>query len=500
MLGIPPVGSRGPVAQPLSTPASPAPSGRTPAAVDGLETGLRNSRTAFRTEARIERAGLGEHVRGVFRRFASPVGGAVLGMSLLLSGSALADQMVSPGSPAAVQQSVETLAASQERGERAVATTAEFTVRRGDTLNKIADAYGVNVDALLALNPDIRNPNRLRIGQVLHVPAAQDAQVHIVRRGDTMYSIARQHGLDYDALRALNRQIRFPNLIAPGDRILIRPEVRPDGPASPPREPAPPPTTTEPQPVPVPRREDGDSVRGGRNGEPGLERRDPSTLPTLRPGRADADAVGIAQSALIRLGYLEAGSADGKLGTGTRTATAAFQYEHGLGVDGIIGPQTWKVLLDPSTAPATADRTRTYRPGDRFAPRSAALRALFRSAAPLAGVPASWAAKDSLHELVERESNGRIGLPNYTYGARRNSFSGQVAVHNELRAGRIRAASSATGLGQLLLSNVDVHYPSARAGIGVPVEEAAGMMSYIKERYGNPDNALRLYGKLHEGY
>jgi SLT domain-containing protein len=64
----------------------------------------------------------------------------------------------------------------------------------------------------------------------------------------------------------------------------------------------------------------------------------------------------------------------------------------------------------------------------------------------------------------------------------------------------IRARSSASGLGQLLLANVDEHYPDGRAGIGDPLNEAAGMLSYIKKRYGNPDEAWRMYGRYHEGY
>mgnify|MGYP003467014399 CR=1 FL=1 len=64
-----------------------------------------------------------------------------------------------------------------------------------------------------------------------------------------------------------------------------------------------------------------------------------------------------------------------------------------------------------------------------------------------------------------------------------------ASVHAELKSGRISARSSATGLGQLLLSNVDKYYPNGRAGIGDPVQEAAGMLAYIKDRYGSPDVA-----------
>ena len=51
-----------------------------------------------------------------------------------------------------------------------------------------------------------------------------------------------------------------------------------------------------------------------------------------------------------------------------------------------------------------------------------------------------------------------------------------------------------------MLSNVDRYYPDGRAGIGDPVNEAAGMLAYIRDRYGNPDNAWSQYGVHHEGY
>lgn len=146
--------------------------------------------------------------------------------------------------------------------------------------------------------------------------------------------------------------------------------------------------------------------------------------------------------------------------------------------------------FDPSKVP----------PGTDFPPGSEKTRALFREAAKLAGVPESWADSPGLHNILKRESNGMVGIPNYTYGSRKKDPSQWATVHNELKSGRITAKSSATGLGQLLLRNVDRYYPNGRAGIGDPVQEAAGMLAYIKDRYGSPERAWALYGKLHEGY
>lgn len=43
------------------------------------------------------------------------------------------------------------------------------TVVRGDTLSRIALRNGMSLSQLLALNPEITNPGRIRIGQLIRV-------------------------------------------------------------------------------------------------------------------------------------------------------------------------------------------------------------------------------------------------------------------------------------------------------------------------------------------
>lgn len=121
---------------------------------------------------------------------------------------------------------------------------------------------------------------------------------------------------------------------------------------------------------------------------------------------------------------------------------------------------------------------------------------VFEDAARIAGLPTSWASDPGLIKVLRSESDGWVGRPNYTYGARASDQSKWTEIHEELRSGIKSAESSATGLGQLLLGNVDTYYPSGRAGIGVAVEEAVGMILYIRKRYGTPAEAWRCYGKI----
>lgn len=121
---------------------------------------------------------------------------------------------------------------------------------------------------------------------------------------------------------------------------------------------------------------------------------------------------------------------------------------------------------------------------------------VFENAARIAGLPTSWASDPNLIKIVTAESNGWVGRPNYQYGERSEDKSRWASVHDELRRGIKPPHSSATGLGQLIISNVDAYYPSGSAGIGVAVEEAVGMLRYIRKRYGTPAEAWRCYGKI----
>jgi hypothetical protein len=118
---------------------------------------------------------------------------------------------------------------------------------------------------------------------------------------------------------------------------------------------------------------------------------------------------------------------------------------------------------------------------------------LFETAAEYLGLPRSWAKAPSLFKLINSESGGKVGIPNFTYGDRAKDPSNWPEIWEELRNGIYKTNASATGLGQLLASNTDKHYPEGRAGIGDPLNEAVGMLSYINKRWTSPDRAWECY-------
>ena len=145
----------------------------------------------------------------------------------------------------------------------------------------------------------------------------------------------------------------------------------------------------------------------------------------------------------------------------------------------------------------------------QYVPGSPEAVALFAEAARAGGYPVEWANSRGLHELLDAESDGWVGRPNYTYGDLSNPDNRTGWPHvwrsiQERDPWRYtvpgRSHSSAVGLGQLIQDNQDRHMPSGRDGLGDALEEAVGMLSYIAERYGDPDAAWTRYNSSHEGY
>ena len=67
-----------------------------------------------------------------------------------------------------------------------------------------------------------------------------------------------------------------------------------------------------------------------------------TTGATVRSGSRGADVTYL-QQRLTALGY-KPGTADGIFGSKTLAAVRAFQADHKLAVDGIVGPKTWAAL------------------------------------------------------------------------------------------------------------------------------------------------------------
>jgi LysM repeat protein len=104
-----------------------------------------------------------------------------------------------------------------------------YVVQRGDTLFSIARRFGTTIAAIAQAN-GLSNPRYIRAGQRLIIPGAYlacvppstvpGATVYIVRRGDTLYSIARRYHTTVAAIAWAN-SIANPHRIWVGQRLII---------------------------------------------------------------------------------------------------------------------------------------------------------------------------------------------------------------------------------------------------------------------------------------
>ncbi|MBT8335619.1 MAG: LysM peptidoglycan-binding domain-containing protein [Gemmatimonadetes bacterium] len=115
-------------------------------------------------------------------------------------------------------------------------TVTEHVVAPGETLGAIAREYGVRTADLQSANPMVR-PRRMRIGARLVVPRAGSGPSssgrgstasgappasgeHVVRSGDSLWTIARRYGVSVGQLRSWNG-LREGAVLQPGDRLRL---------------------------------------------------------------------------------------------------------------------------------------------------------------------------------------------------------------------------------------------------------------------------------------
>ncbi|HEX3028528.1 MAG TPA: LysM peptidoglycan-binding domain-containing protein [Clostridia bacterium] len=98
-----------------------------------------------------------------------------------------------------------------------------YTVKPGDTLSTIANTFGICLEAIIATNPQITNPDLIFPGQQICIPgpASCSGFIYTVVQGDTLSAIAARFGVTVNQILIVNPQICNPDVIFVGEKICI---------------------------------------------------------------------------------------------------------------------------------------------------------------------------------------------------------------------------------------------------------------------------------------
>lgn len=101
----------------------------------------------------------------------------------------------------------------------------EHVVGRGDSLSTIAARYGTTVSELRRLNGISRRSSLIRVGQTLIVSptleSIEETTTHVVRRGETLSTIALRYDMSVSDLRRLNDMSSGQSLIRAGEKLAV---------------------------------------------------------------------------------------------------------------------------------------------------------------------------------------------------------------------------------------------------------------------------------------
>lgn len=104
--------------------------------------------------------------------------------------------------------------------------TLPYNINDGDTLKIIADRFGSTVSAIMIANPEI-NPKNLQIGQRICIPQGSEntpectsGNLYTIKKGDTLTTIAQAFDVTVKSILELNEELN-PNNLTVGEIICL---------------------------------------------------------------------------------------------------------------------------------------------------------------------------------------------------------------------------------------------------------------------------------------
>ena len=107
---------------------------------------------------------------------------------------------------------------------------ARYVVQRGDTMNRILGRYDLDLDIVLAMNPKVKDPALIVVGQTLYLgrdrfarldlcPNGERCFLYVVVKGDSVNAIADRYGITSESIRTANPTM--PSPIVPGLKLKL---------------------------------------------------------------------------------------------------------------------------------------------------------------------------------------------------------------------------------------------------------------------------------------
>lgn len=127
---------------------------------------------------------------------------------------------VSTAATPAVAAAVPVVSASSASAQAVPSHADTYTVLKGDTLYSIAFRYGLDFRALARVN-GLQPPYNISVGQTIKLNQLQSrAPTYKVKKGDTLYSIAKAHGQSVAFLAGVN-DLTPPYAVNEGQTLLL---------------------------------------------------------------------------------------------------------------------------------------------------------------------------------------------------------------------------------------------------------------------------------------
>ncbi|MDQ0886177.1 LysM repeat protein [Paenibacillus sp. V4I9] len=103
-------------------------------------------------------------------------------------------------------------------------------VKKGDTLYELAKKYQTTLDEVIALNPQIAQPDHLDIGMKVKIPskpkpvdppASDYVYKHVVEQGDSLWKLGKAWDVPLQEMIKANPHLKNPNVLMTGEIVYV---------------------------------------------------------------------------------------------------------------------------------------------------------------------------------------------------------------------------------------------------------------------------------------